>query len=94
MNMKRIARGQVWNVNLNPTQGTEMQKIRPCVVVSGDQIGKLPLRVILPITEWQDEFERHAWFVKLEPGQQNGLDKPSAADALTTDKSVELLECQ
>ena len=39
--MKRIARGQVWDVSLNPMQGAEIQKVRPCVVVSGDQIGVL-----------------------------------------------------
>lgn len=81
MNMKRIARGQVWDVNLNPTQGAEIQKVRPCVVVSGDQMGKLPLKVVVPITQWQDEFEAHPWLVKLQPDEQNGLEKPSAADA-------------
>lgn len=79
--MKRIARGQVWDVSLNPTQGAEIQKVRPCVVVSGDQIGILPLKVVVPITEWQDQFEEHPWFVRLEPDAQNGLDKLSAADA-------------
>lgn len=79
--MKRIYRGQVWDVDLNPTQGAEIQKIRPCVVVSGDRIGNLPLKVVVPITGWQDPFEGHLWFVKLEPDGQNGLDKLSAADA-------------
>lgn len=79
--MKRIYRGQVWDVNLNPTQGAEIQKIRPCVVVSSDQIGNLPLKVVVPITGWQDQFDGYLWFVKLEPDGQNGLDKLSAADA-------------
>jgi len=31
-----IKRGQVWNVNLNPTRGEEFNKERPCVVVGND----------------------------------------------------------
>lgn len=79
--MKRIYRGQVWDVNLNPTQGAEIQKVRPCVVVSGEQVGILPLKVVVPITKWQDQFEGNLWSVRLEPNSQNGLDKLSAADA-------------
>ncbi len=79
--MKGIRRGQVRDVNLNPTQGAEIRKVRPCVVVSSDRIGNLPLKVIVPITGWQDQFEEHLWFVKLEPDGQNGFDKLSAADA-------------
>ncbi len=79
--MVAIARGQVWDVNLNPAQGAEIQKIRPCVVISGDQIGKLPLKVIVPITEWQDGFTEFPWFIKLKPDVKNGLIKVSAADA-------------
>jgi len=29
-----VARGEVWDVALNPTRGAEIQKTRPCVVVS------------------------------------------------------------
>lgn len=79
--MEKIYRGQVWDVNLNPTLGAEIQKVRPCVVVSGDQIGSLPLKVVVPITAWQEKFEGHLWLVKLEPSRQNGLGKLSAADA-------------
>jgi mRNA interferase MazF len=81
MNMKRIARGQVWEVDLEPARGAEMKKLRPCVVVSADNIGILPLKVIVPITEWNEKFTPYPWFVKLEPNVQNGLDKLSAADA-------------
>jgi len=71
----------VWDVNLSPTLGAEIQKARPCVVVSSDQVGILPLKVVVPITGWQDQFEGYSSFVKLEPDVQNGLDKLSAADA-------------
>lgn len=29
-----VARGDIWVVNLDPTQGSEIRKSRPCVVVS------------------------------------------------------------
>jgi mRNA interferase MazF len=95
MNMK-IVRGQVWKVNLDPTRGAEMKKLRPCVVVSADSIGKLPLKVIVPITEWKEIYASYPWIVKLEPNMQNGLDKLSAADAfqvksLSTERFVKQL---
>lgn len=93
--MTTISRGQVWDINLDPTTGAEMQKTRPCVVVSADTIGRLPLKVVVPITEWNERYRDRIWLVKLEPDQQNGLDKTSAADAfqvksLSTDRFVRL----
>ena len=75
------SRGDVWLVNLDPTVGDEMRKLRPAVVVSRDALGVLALRIIVPITAWQDRFAGCPWLVRLEPQQVNGFDKPSAADA-------------
>jgi len=44
-------------------------------------VGILPLKVIVPITEWKDRYEDVPWMVKLDPDSENGLDKSSAADA-------------
>ena len=42
---------QIILVNLNPTLGTEMNKTRPCVIVSPDEMNKyLKTIVIIPIT--------------------------------------------
>ncbi|RJX27174.1 MAG: type II toxin-antitoxin system PemK/MazF family toxin [Dethiobacter sp.] len=79
--MKKISRGQIWYVELNPTRGAEIHKERPCVVVSSDVIGKLPLKLVVPITGWDDRYENSPWHVKLEPDSLNCLDKPSTADA-------------
>ncbi len=78
----RINRGEIWLANLNPTKGAEMREERPCLVVSVDSIGSLPLKVIVPVTEWQPRFNSHTWHVKLEPTNQNGLSKISSADCL------------
>jgi mRNA interferase MazF len=77
-----ISRGEIWMVNLDPTVGDEIRKIRPAVVVSQDAIGILALRVVVPLTGWQDKFEDCDWLVSLQPDKTNGLDKRSAADTL------------
>lgn len=76
-----MRRGEVWLINLNPTVGAEIKKTRPAVIVSDDAIGVLPLKVIVPITEWKDRYAVAPWLVRLEPDAESGLDKPSAADA-------------
>jgi mRNA interferase MazF len=76
-----MRRGEVWLVNLDPTIGAEIKKTRPAVIVNDDAIGILPLKVIVPITEWRDRYTIAPWMVRLEPTPDNGLDKPSAADA-------------
>lgn len=77
-----ISRGEVWQVNLDPTIGDEMRKVRPAVIVSREALGVLALRVVVPITAWQDRFLGSDWLVRLDPDSENGLDKPSAADTL------------
>ena len=76
-----MRRGKVWLINLDPTVGAEIKKTRPAVIVNDDAIGILPLKVIVPITEWKDRYAVAPWLVRLEPDAENGLDKPSAADA-------------
>lgn len=80
-------RSEIWMVNFDPTVGdptvgAEIQKKRPAVVVSSDYIGKLPLKLVAPITEWNDKFIENIWHVKIIPNSMNGLVKPSAVDAL------------
>jgi mRNA interferase MazF len=76
-----MRRGEVWLLNLEPTIGAEIRKTRPAIIVNDDAIGILPLRVIVPITDWKDHYSVAPWMVKLDPDSQNGLTKPSAADA-------------
>ena len=76
-----MRRGEVWLINLDPTIGAEIKKTRPAVIVNDDAIGILPLKVIVPVTEWKDRYTVAPWMVRLEPDAENGLDKPSAADA-------------
>jgi mRNA interferase MazF len=77
-------RGDIWDIDLNPTKGQEINKIRPAVVISSDGIGRLRLKIVVPITEWQSAFEGNFWHVQLQNTSVNGLTKVSAADALQT----------
>ncbi len=75
-------RGEVWLVNFDPTLGAEIKKTRPAVVVSSDAMGKLPIKLIAPITDWKGYFNQNLWHVRIEPDSTNGLAKVSAADTL------------
>ncbi|MEW6033540.1 MAG: type II toxin-antitoxin system PemK/MazF family toxin [Chloroflexota bacterium] len=75
-------RGEVWLVNFDPTVGTEIKKTRPAVVVSSDAVGILPIKVIVPITKWQNSFAGNFWHVKVDPDASNGLTYVSAVDSL------------
>lgn len=51
-------KGEVWLVNLDPTEGHEQAKIRPCVVLSNDQMNtKIGLSIVVPFTG-------SGWFTK------------------------------
>lgn len=75
-----IKRGEIWLVNLDPTIGQEIKKTRPAVVVSSNSIGKLPLKIIIPITDWKPSYAGYPWMIHIEPDKQNGLIKKSGAD--------------
>jgi mRNA interferase MazF len=76
-----MRRGEVWLINLDPTVGAEIRKTRPAIIVNDGAIGILPLKVIVPITDWKERYAVAPWMVKLEPSAANGLSKLSAADA-------------
>lgn len=86
-------RGEVWLLNLDPIIGSEIQKTRPVVIVSSNSMGILPLRVIVPLTDWKERYQQAAWMVQVSPDAQNGLSKVSAADtfqirSVSTDRFV------
>jgi mRNA interferase MazF len=83
-------RGEIWLISFDPSAGAEIQKLRPALVISLDSIGRLPLRIVVPITDWQPKFSSLPWFVEMEPDATNGLVKPSGADSFQT-KSVSLV---
>jgi mRNA interferase MazF len=75
-------RGEIWQVNLEPTIGQEIKKSRPAVVISSDLFSAIDLRIIIPITGWQDKFSQRPFMVKIVKDKLNGLDKDSAGNVL------------
>ena len=75
-----MKQGEIWLINLEPTLGAEIKKTRPVVIVSDDSLGKLPLKIIVPITDWKDKYEIAPWMVKILHNELNGLNKDSSAD--------------
>ena len=75
-------RSEIWLVNLDPTIGAEIKKTRPAVIISSDAVGILPVRLIAPITGWDDRYSGNIWHIPLTPDTANNLSKPSAIDVL------------
>jgi mRNA interferase MazF len=75
-----MKQGEIWLINLDPALGSEMKKTRPAVIVSDNDLGKLPLKIIVPLTDWKDKYEKAPWMIKIEPDINNGLFKDSSAD--------------
>lgn len=75
-------RGEIWLVNFEPTVGSEMKKVRPAVIINSDTLGKLPIKLVAPITDWKPYFAQNIWHVKITADISNGLTKDSAVDSL------------
>ena len=75
-----MKQSEIWLINLDPTIGAEIKKTRPAIIVNDNALGKLPLKIIVPITYWKDKYQMAVWMVKLIPSNINGLSKDSAAD--------------
>ncbi|MBN2808083.1 MAG: type II toxin-antitoxin system PemK/MazF family toxin [Deltaproteobacteria bacterium] len=45
-----IQRFDIWLVQLDPMQGSEIKKTRPCVVISPDEMSSLKTAIVAPLT--------------------------------------------
>ena len=50
MVVQKILRFQIWLVVLTPTQGKEINKTRPCVVISPNEMSLLSTVIVAPMT--------------------------------------------
>jgi mRNA interferase MazF len=54
---KAIKRGDVHLVDLDPTRGREIKKMRPCVVVSPDELNRhLHTHIVAPLTTGSHQY--------------------------------------
>jgi mRNA interferase MazF len=84
-----MKRGDIWMVRFDPSEGDEIQKVRPAVVVTAAGAGRMNLHIVVPITGWQTSFSNYFWLVQIAADTQNGLSKLSGADAFQV-KSVSI----
>ncbi len=75
-----MKQSEIWLIDLDPTKGAEIQKKRPAVIINDNALGKLPLKVIVPITDWKEHYKIAPWMVKIKPNKTNGLSKDSSFD--------------
>lgn len=61
--VKQMAqRFDIWLVQLDPTQGSEIKKTRPCVVVSPDEMSSLKTVIVAPMTSKEFGFPTRIQF--------------------------------
>ena len=54
--MTILKRGMIIDVNLDPVQGSETGKIRPCIIVTNNAYNKrIPVVQVIPVTEWSEK---------------------------------------
>ena len=75
-----MKQGEIWLIELDPAIGAEMKKSRPALLINIDALGKLPLKIIVPITDWKEHYSTYPWMVRIAPSKKNGLVKISAVD--------------
>ena len=62
----KILQGEIWLVDFEPKIGSEIAKLRPAVVINSDYGKNYDIKVLLPITTYQDKFKDIPFFYKLE----------------------------
>jgi len=60
-----MKQGEIWLINLDPAIGAEIKKTRPAIIMNDNSLGKLPLKIIIPVTEWKEKYGIAPWMVKI-----------------------------
>jgi len=85
-----MKRYELHSVNLNPAIGVEMQKTRPCLIISPNEMNQYVQSVIVaPLTT---QFRNIPSRVKIEPSRSNGLSETSYV-ALDQIKTIDKNRC-
>ncbi len=76
--MNHLKRGMVIDVNLEPTQGSETGKIRPCIIVTNNTYNeRVPVIQVVPITEWNYKKAKIVTNIEISSSSANNLTKKS-----------------
>jgi len=76
-----LNRSEIWR--LSPGAKTAgVGEGRLVVILSSDALAVLPLRVVVPLLAWREDFAAAPWMVRLPPVLHSGLEEVMAADVL------------
>ena len=75
-----ILQGEIWLVDFELKIGSEIAKLRPALVINSDHGKNYDIKILLPITTYQDKFRDIPFFYKLENYAELGLDNVSAVN--------------
>ena len=51
--------------------GSEISKTRPAVIVNDNTLGRLPLKIVVSLTDWKDRYAAATWMVRVLPNRVN-----------------------
>ena len=89
-----IKRFDIWLVTLDPTLGSEIQKTRPCLIISPDEMNLLRTVIVAPLTSKGFDFPMR---VKINFENKDGLillDQMRSVDKQRLIKKVGTIEPQ
>ena len=70
-----MKQGEIWELYLNPTKGSEQNGRRPAVIISGNMLNKyLQVVIVCPITT---SIKNYKGNLIIKPNEVNGLSKVS-----------------
>lgn len=97
-----VHRFDIWLVQLDPTQGSEIKKTRPCIVISPNEMSSLKTAIVAPMTSKgfsfptriQCVFQGKRGFVLLD--QMRAVDKSRLIQKLgviSKNTQIKLINC-
>jgi len=97
-----VQRFDIWLVQLDPTQGLEIKKTRPCIVISPNEMSSLKTAIVAPMTSKgfsfptriQCVFQGKRGFVSLD--QMRAVDKSRLIQRLgviSKNTQIKLINC-
>jgi mRNA interferase MazF len=77
-----VLRGELWRLSLGANPREPRGQTRLVALLTNDALGVLPLRVVVPLTDWNESYREAPWMVYIPPVLHSGLEVPMAADTL------------
>jgi mRNA-degrading endonuclease toxin of MazEF toxin-antitoxin module len=75
-------RGEIWECAPAKAGRNESGETRLVLLLSNDALAILPLRVVVPLVPWKEQYNSAPWMVRIPPVLNSGLEQVMAADAL------------